>query len=245
MDATNYAEATRAILGWAARGESRYVCLATVNNIMEARASREYREVLRDAALVTSDGMPLVWVLRGLGIRDASRVYGPDLTPMVLKAAAEMGAPVGFYGGSARVLQKLVRLARDRFEGLRVAYAWAPPYRTLTEEEDRAQVHAMNETGVRILFVGLGSPKQDRWMRSHQGRVRAVMLGVGAAFDFLTRAKPQAPPWMQKSGLEWLFRLGTEPRRLAGRYLTRNPRFAVLAAAQLLRSRFDEHRRTA
>ena len=119
------------------------------------------------------------------------------------------------------------------------------PFRSPTLEEDEQVTREINASGVRILFGGLGSPKQDRWMHAHQGRVNAVMLGVGAAFDFLAGAKPQAPGWMRRSGLEWLFRLATEPRRLWRRYLSQNPPFVVLAISQIIRERFYEHRRTA
>jgi len=245
VDATTYADATVRVIGWAREARSRYVCLATVNNIMEAHGSREYQRVMRDADLVTSDGMPLVWLLRGLGVAGASRVYGPDLTITVLAAAAEHGIPVGFYGGSELVLAKLTKAAQSRFPDLRIAYAYSPPFRALTPEEDETAMRAIEASSVRILFVGLGGAKQDYWMHAHHGRVRCVMLGVGAAFDFIAGTKPQAPRWMQQSGLEWLFRLGTEPRRLWRRYLSRNPHFAVLALAQLARTRFHEHRRTA
>jgi N-acetylglucosaminyldiphosphoundecaprenol N-acetyl-beta-D-mannosaminyltransferase len=231
IDATSYAEATERILAWAGRGESRYVCLGAVNNIMEARRSAEYREVMDRADLVTSDGMPLVWMLRLLGSRSASRVYGPELMPLVLDAAADAGIPVGFYGGTADVLARL----KKRFPRVRVAFAESPPFRELTAEEDRRTVEAIRNSGARIVFVGLGSPKQDRWMHAHKDRVQAVMLGVGAAFDFLAGAKLQAPRWMRASGLEWTFRLATEPRRLWRRYLTQNPKFVVIALAQLIR----------
>ena len=235
IDATSYAGATDQVLSWARRGESRYVCCAAVNNIMEARRSPDYRVVMDRADLVTSDGMPLVWMLRGLGVRSATRVYGPDLTRCLLEAAANAGIPVGFYGGTAPLLRHLVALMRFRFPRLKVAFAEAPPFREATPEEDLRTMRAIEDAGVRILFVGLGSPKQDRWMHAHKGRVPGVMLGVGAAFDFLSGAKPQAPRWMQASGLEWLFRLKSEPRRLWRRYLTQNPKFVVLAGAQLLR----------
>ena len=176
-------------------------------------------------------------MLRGLGCRSATRVYGPDLTPLVLQAAADAGIPVGFYGGTDAVLARLVALMRRRFPRLQVAYAEAPLFRTLSREEDARTVDSMNRAGVRILFVGLGTPKQDRWMHAHKDRVQAVMLGVGAAFDFLAGEKPQAPRWMQSSGLEWAFRLATEPRRLGRRYLTQNPKFVFLALAQLLGGR--------
>jgi N-acetylglucosaminyldiphosphoundecaprenol N-acetyl-beta-D-mannosaminyltransferase len=136
-------------------------------------------------------------------------------------------------------------VAAARFPDLRITYAYAPPFRSLTPEEDDEVVRAIRKAGVRILFVGLGSPKQDRWMHAHHGRIAAVMLGVGAAFDFLAGTKPQAPRWMQARGLEWLFRLCTEPRRLWRRYVSQNPRFAFLALTQLIRTRFHEHRRPA
>jgi len=135
------------------------------------------------------------------------------------------------------VLQRFRELAKLRFPALNIVFAESPPFRPLRPEEDERTTNAINQAGVRILFVGLGSPKQDRWMYASRGRVNAVMLGVGAAFDFLTGAKPQAPRCMQRSGLEWLFRLSTEPRRLWRRYLRQNPRFAILAIAQIVRAR--------
>jgi len=237
VDATSYSEATRQIVSWARNSRSCYVCCAAVNNIMEARRSPDYKIVMEQADLVTSDGMPLVWMLRWLGARSATRVYGPDLTPLVLKAAADAGVPVAFYGGTQAVLARLVSLVTRRFPRLRVAYAEAPPFRPLSRKEDEQTVESINRSGARIVFVGLGSPKQDRWMHAHKDRVQAVMLGVGAAFDFLAGAKPQAPRWMQSSGLEWAFRLATEPGRLGRRYLTQNPKFVLLAVAQLLRAR--------
>jgi N-acetylglucosaminyldiphosphoundecaprenol N-acetyl-beta-D-mannosaminyltransferase len=233
-DATSYPAAAAQILGWARAGQSRYVAVATVNNVMEAYDSAAFRSAMNAADLVTPDGMPLVWGLRLLGIRRASRVYGPDLVPAVLAAAAREGIPVGFYGATDAVLTRLIGAVRRRYAGLVVAYAWAPPFRSLSEEEDRAATAKVNASGARILFVGLSTPKQERWMASHRGRVHAVMLGVGAAFDFLAGAKRQAPRWMMRAGLEWLFRLASEPRRLAGRYLKHNPRFVVLFLAQLL-----------
>lgn len=242
VDATTYRDAASRILDWASRRESRYVCCASVNNIMEAHDSSDFRKVMTDADLVTSDGMPLVWLLRILGVRGATRVYGPDLMPIVLRAAADAGVPVGLFGGSEAVLEKLRLRIRARFPAIRIAYSESPPFRPMTADEDQRTVQSIHDAGVRILFVGLSTPKQDRWMNAHRGRIPAVMLGVGAAFDFLAGSKPQAPLWMQRSGLEWLFRLATEPRRLGIRYLRHNPRFAVLALTQLLRERF--HMRT-
>jgi N-acetylglucosaminyldiphosphoundecaprenol N-acetyl-beta-D-mannosaminyltransferase len=206
---------------------------------MEARESEKYRKALDAADLVTPDGMPLVWMLRGLGARPASRVYGPDLTLAVLSAAQAAGLAVGFYGSSEQVLSRLIEKLRWRFTSLDVAFAHAPPFRPISEEEDGEVVRAIAQSGARILFVGLGGAKQDLWMTEHRGRVPAVMLGVGAAFDFLAGTKPQAPRWMQSLGLEWMFRLATEPRRLWRRYLRHNPRFAFLAVKQILGARFS------
>ena len=201
---------------------------------MEAWDSPEFKLINNEADLVTPDGMPLVWGLKLLGHRNATRVYGPDLTPIVLQMAMENQIPVGFYGGSPAVLSRLSDVVASRFPTLQIAYALSPPFRPLTTEEDEEVVTAINHSGARILFVGLNTPKQDYWMAAHRGRVQAVMIGVGAAFDFLAGTKSQAPRWMMKVGLEWLFRLVTEPRRLWKRYLKHNPRFVVLFAMQLL-----------
>ncbi len=235
VDCVDYHEAVARIVHWAHRGESRYVCVACVNTVMEAYDSAAVRRAVAAADLVTPDGMPLVWALRLLGAREARRVYGPDLTPLVLEAAARARLPVGFYGGAPDTLKKLLGVVRQRCPAIRIAYAWSPPFRPLTPEEDVRVVREINSSGARILFVGLNTPKQDLWMHAHRGHVRAVMLGVGAAFDFLAGTKPQAPRWIMPLGLEWLFRLATEPRRLWKRYLKHNPRFVALFGQQLLR----------
>jgi N-acetylglucosaminyldiphosphoundecaprenol N-acetyl-beta-D-mannosaminyltransferase len=147
------------------------------------------------------------------------------------------GIPVGFYGGHPEVLDALVAKLSRRFPRLRIAFAFSPPFRPLTAEEDRGVTEAIEASGARILFVGLGCPKQERWMAAHRPALGCVLLGVGAAFSFLAGAKPQAPRWMQRGGLEWLFRLGVEPRRLWRRYLIQNPRFIWHFARQLLAAR--------
>ncbi len=234
MDATSYPDATARVLAWAGAGESRYVCVANAHVVMEAYDSAEYRRELNGADLVTPDGMPLVWGLRLLGVRTATRVYGPDLTSRLLQAAAGERIPVGFYGGDPPVLRRLLEVVDRRFRDLEVSFAKSPPFRPPTPEEDRLDVEEINGSGARILFVGLGCPKQERWMAEHVERIRTVMVGVGAAFDFLAGAKLQAPPWMQRVGLEWFFRLCTEPRRLGRRYVQQGPRFVGLFLSQLL-----------
>ena len=232
VDRTSYPEAVAQILGWARRGESRYVCCAAVNNAVLSSESPEYRRVMNEADLVTPDGMPLVWWLRLSGHREATRVYGPDLTLHLLAAAAQERLPVGFYGSDCGTLERLAATATARFPGLWIAYTYAPPFRDLTPEEDALVCEQIRSSGTRLLFVGLGAPKQERWMAAHRSRIPAVMIGVGAAFDFLAGTKPQAPRWMQRAGLEWLFRLVTEPRRLGPRYLRQNPKFLALLALE-------------
>jgi N-acetylglucosaminyldiphosphoundecaprenol N-acetyl-beta-D-mannosaminyltransferase len=237
IHATSYQGAAQRVLAWGGHRESRYVCLGVVASIVAALDSPAVSNALEEADLVTADGMPLVWMLRLMGIPDASRVYGPDLTLMLLEQSAAREIPVAFYGSTPEVIQRLTSRVRRRFPKISVAYCEAPRFGSVSEAEDQRSIDAINASGARILFVGLGGAKQDLWMAAHRGRIQAVMLGVGAAFDFLAGTKPQAPRWMQGCGLEWLFRFVTEPRRLWRRYLLQNPRFAFLAIAQLLRAR--------
>jgi N-acetylglucosaminyldiphosphoundecaprenol N-acetyl-beta-D-mannosaminyltransferase len=234
VDATSYERACRQVLAWADHNESRYVCASTVNNAIESVDDPTFRAVMNGADMVTPDGVPLVWGLRLLGCREATRVYGPDLTEKLLALAAARGTRVGFYGGDPGVLATLTYVARRRWKGLHIAYSFSPPFRPLTTEEDDRTIDDIKTSGVQILFVGLGTPKQDRWMAEHKGSVEAVMVGVGAAFDFIAGTKRQAPPLMQRAGLEWLFRLLCEPRRLWKRYLQRNPRFVWLFGRELI-----------
>jgi N-acetylglucosaminyldiphosphoundecaprenol N-acetyl-beta-D-mannosaminyltransferase len=234
VNVTSYAAAAKMVVDWSGNSESRYVCIANVHVLMEAYDSPDFRSVLNHADLVTPDGVPLVWLMRLKGQRAQQRVYGPTLMLRVLEAAAQNGVPVGFYGGTPDVLGSLVKRMQERFDGLNAAFAVSPPFAEMSNQEDADLVEQINRSGIRILFVGLGCPKQEIWMARHRGKVNAVMLGVGAAFDFHAGVKPQAPPWMQGIGLEWLFRLSTEPRRLWKRYLYHNPRFVALAIADLL-----------
>jgi N-acetylglucosaminyldiphosphoundecaprenol N-acetyl-beta-D-mannosaminyltransferase len=237
VDATSYEDATQRIITWANAGGSRTVAVAAVNNVMMAYDDREFMTIMNDADLVTADGMPLVWGLRMLGVPSASRVYGPELTPVVLGRAADEGIPVALVGGTPSVLDALMRCFAEGYPGLQVAYRFSPPFRPMMPEEDQQLVREIEASGARIVFVGLGCPKQERWMAQHRGQISGVMVGVGAAFDFLAGVKPQAPPFMRRAGLEWIFRLATEPRRLWRRYLQQNPRFVALFARQVIAER--------
>ena len=234
VDATSYADATARILAWARAGESRTLVAANVHVVMEGHDDAKCREAVNSADLVTPDGMPLVWTLRKMGFPDQSRVYGPDLTLCLCEAAAREGIPIGLYGGTPQALEALQTAYRSRFPNLKIVYAHSPPFRPLSPEEDEAVVRAITRSGCRILLVGLGCPKQEFWVAQHRGRVPAVMLAVGAAFDFHAGKLRQAPRWMQRVGLEWLFRLLMEPRRLWKRYFKHNPRFVWLVLQQLM-----------
>ena len=234
VHATSYKRAVAQITSWAEINESRYVCAANVHMVMEAYDSRSFMQVVNDADLVTPDGMPLVWAMRRLGIPDQERVYGPELMIKLIEASAQSSIPIGFYGGSPKVLENLVNGIREGYHSIDITYSFSPPFRPLSDEENIRIINEINSSGAHILFVGLGCPKQERWMAQHKGKISAVMVGVGAAFDFYAGTKPQAPVWMQKRGLEWFYRLFQEPRRLWKRYLYHNPRFMLLVLNQIL-----------
>lgn len=234
---TSYFESTAQILAWSAELTGRYVCAANVHMVMEAFDSPDFASIINQADLVTPDGMPLVWSLRALGAHGQQRVYGPDLTLHVAQAASEGRVPVGFYGGDPATRQRMIIALQTSSPELKVAYQYSPPFRPLTSEEDNAVVSDIVASGARILFVGLGCPKQERWMFAHREKLPLVMLGVGAAFDFIGGTKQQSPNWMQRIGLEWLFRFFQEPGRLWRRYLVQNPRFIWFIILQLLGSK--------
>lgn len=237
VDATSYADATARVVAWAANRQSRYLCASNVHMVMHGYDVPAFREVVNAADLITPDGMPLVWGLRALGVESASRVYGPTLALKVCEAAAREGLPVGLYGGTGESLDGFARTLRERCPGLQIACSISPPFRPLTPEEDAAYTAEIADSGARILLVGLGCPKQECWMAAHKEKLPMPMLGVGAAFDFHSGRVRQAPSVLQKCGLEWLFRLVVEPRRLWRRYVLHNPRFVVFFALQLLRAR--------
>lgn len=227
--------ATERILAWAMAGESRTVCAANVHMVMEAHDDPEFCAQVNGADLVTPDGMPVAWAVRLQGIHHQERVSGPELMLETCRLAAMQGIPVGFYGAKPEVLDALESQIRSRFPSLFITYAVSPPFRPLNEAEQTETLDSIRASGARILFVGLGCPRQERWMARHRGIIPAVMLGVGAAFDFHAGTLRKAPLWVQRAGLEWAFRLAMEPRRLFWRYFKHNPRFIFLLGRQLLR----------
>jgi N-acetylglucosaminyldiphosphoundecaprenol N-acetyl-beta-D-mannosaminyltransferase len=237
VDALTWAQALDAIEGWARRRESRYVCACNVHMVMSMRQDQLVSQAVNGADMVTPDGMPMAWMLRALGFPRQQRIPGTDLMWKYCEVAAATRTPVYFYGNTKETLDLLrVRLA-IAFPDLRIAGMEAPPFRELTADEDAQAVDRINRSGAGMVFVGLGCPKQEVWMSRHRGRINAVMMGVGAAFNFHAGTVRRAPGWMQSAGLEWLHRLGAEPGRLWKRYLTTNVSFMLCAIGQLLRSR--------
>ena len=223
---------------WITAGIPRYVCVTGVHGIMESQRDERLRGIHNAAGLVTPDGMPLVWWSRRSGFRDTERVYGPDLLLACCERSMTAGYRHFFYGGAEGVGDRLVHRLRKRFPDLAVAGTLCPPFRTLTPEEDEDIVRRINEAQPDIVWVGLGTPKQEFWMAEHRRLLNApVLIGVGAAFDFQVGLKRQAPRWMQQRGLEWAFRLACEPLRLWRRYLVNNPAFLWLALLQVTRAR--------
>jgi len=235
VSAINMSQALETIAEWIHRREQQYICVRDVHGIMESQSDTKLKQIHNRAGLVTPDGMPLVWLSHLKGFPWVERVYGPDLMLAVCEQSVAKGYRHYFYGGAEGVPEKLITRLTQRFSGLRVAGWWSPPFRPLSSEEDEGLIEIINRTEPDIVWVGLSTPKQEYWMYEHLGRLKApVMIGVGAAFDFHAGVKRQAPRWMQKSGLEWSFRLLNEPRRLWRRYLINNPLFLWMLLLQAL-----------
>jgi N-acetylglucosaminyldiphosphoundecaprenol N-acetyl-beta-D-mannosaminyltransferase len=244
VSAINQDDAVAAIKRWIREDSRQYVCVTGAHGVMECRRNEHLRRIHNESGMVTPDGMPLVWMSRLLGWKRVKRVYGPDLMLKVTEISASNGYRQFYYGGAEGIADKLTEALVRAYPGLQVVGTYSPPYRELTPAEDGEVINAINAAHPHILWVGLSTPKQEFWMANHLGKLDVpVMIGVGAAFDFLAGSKRQAPGWMQRHGLEWFFRLVTEPRRLWRRYAFIVPGFAFLAARQLFGRAFrsSEH----
>ena len=220
---------------WVERHESHYVCVATVHCIMEAQKSDLLKRIYNNASMVTPDGMPLVWMNHLAGQDHVGRVYGPNLMLALCGDSPKHGYRHFLYGGADGVPEKLRDTLEPKFPGIEIVGVYSPPFRSLTPEEDQEVVEMIKASQANVIWIGLGAPKQDVWMAEHIDRLPGtVMLGVGAAFDFHIGRKLQAPHWMQRMGLEWFFRLVTEPKRLWYRYLVYNPLFILGTITQKL-----------
>jgi N-acetylglucosaminyldiphosphoundecaprenol N-acetyl-beta-D-mannosaminyltransferase len=238
----NLEDAVATVKRWIGEGSRNYVCITSVHGVMESWRDKRLRSIHNGAGMVTPDGVPLVWLSRLLGNRRTERVYGPDLMRIMTKVSSEHGYRQFYYGGAEGVAEKLAQALANAHPGLKVAGTFCPPFRELTADEDEVVIDTINTARPDIVWVGLSTPKQELWMSRHLGRIEApVMVGVGAAFDFLAGTKPQAPRWMQRNGLEWLFRLCSEPRRLWRRYAYIVPSFTILVIGELLRRAMRPH----
>lgn len=240
IDATTYAQACDRLQHWVVTGRSGYIVAANVHVVMTGYWHKRYQQIINQAPLVTSDGMPLVWGLKSLGIAQAERVYGPDLMLAWCERAAQEHFPIFLYGGTAETLQKLQSFLQETYPNLAIAGSYAPPFYLLSEREEEEVRKIIQNSGAKFVFVGLGCPKQEEWMARQQGKLNVLMMGVGAAFDFHSGTVSQAPRWIMKCGLEWLYRLGQEPQRLWQRYLLNNPAFVILFAWQWLTTQLSK-----
>lgn len=233
IDALSWDDAIEKIIAWGAVYESRYICICNVHSVVTTTLDPELKKAVNQADMSTPDGAPVAWALRRLGFSSQERINGPDLMWRYLAAAERLGQTVFFYGSTEAILEKLRAAVAASFPRLIVAGTHSPPYRELSEIEAEEELRLINNSGANVLFVGLGCPKQEKWMAAHRGKVSALMIGVGAAFDYHSGTTKRAPLWMQHKGLEWLYRLCTEPRRLFKRYLITNTLFIIGVARQL------------
>lgn len=203
-----------------------YLCFAPVSTLVDCQKSEDYRKVINGSILTNPDGVPLVWLARLRGKKQMQRTCGPDTMLKSCELGQQAGHSHFFYGGTEENNAKMIANLKDKFPHIKIAGQIAPPFKSVGEIEDQSTLDAINQAKPDILWIGLGSPKQDYWMANHRDRLDVpVICGVGAAFDFFSGVKAHAPKWMQRSGLEWLFRLCCEPRRLWKRYIIGNTQF--------------------
>lgn len=234
IDALSWDDTVFRLMQWAKARASRYVTICNVHVVVSASRDPIYRDVINASDMATPDGAPVAWMLRKMGFRQQRRISGPDLMWALCERCAEAGVPVYFYGSTESTLAALDERLHKAFPTLLIGGLESPPFRPLSVEEDAAAVERINASESGFVFVGLGCPKQELWMAAHRGLVNAVMVGVGAAFDFHAGNVARAPEWMRNNGLEWLHRLLSEPRRLWRRYLVTNTLFIIGAVKQLM-----------
>ena len=230
--------AVRRIMAWAQQRKSRYVVFANAHVIVTASRDEEFASVISGADMIAADGASVAWLIRRTSGFDQKRVCGPDLMIALLSRCEQESLPVYLFGSSPLTLGLLVSRLLTLFPSLHIAGFESPPFRAASDAEDEASIARINASGAGLVFVGLGCPKQEQWMRAHRGAVNAAMLGVGAAFDYHAGTLLRAPAWMRVAGPEWLYRLSVEPRRLWRRYLVTNTLFVWGALCQIYRSKF-------
>ncbi|MBF0522430.1 MAG: WecB/TagA/CpsF family glycosyltransferase [Candidatus Omnitrophica bacterium] len=231
---TDLPKTCQIILDWVREGRKTYVCIAPVSTIVDCQKDQVYRDIVNKSGITTPDGMPVVWLLKARGHKAVRRTYGPDLMLEVCEAGHKNGLRHYFFGGTDEVNLLLIKNLRKKFPEIKITGSYAPGIRNIGDKEPSNVLKFINDVKPDVLWVGLGSPKQDYWMANHRALLDVpVMVGVGAAFDFVAGTKKQAPKWIRHSGLEWLFRLCSEPKRLWKRYLVGNTVFIWLLICEL------------
>jgi N-acetylglucosaminyldiphosphoundecaprenol N-acetyl-beta-D-mannosaminyltransferase len=234
ISAINMQQALLTMDSWIKTRAPHYVCVTPAHSVMACYDDPDLRKIYNASGLCTPDGMPMVWLAHWAGYREVERVYGPDLLLAACQHSLDHGYSHYFFGGADEVTKKLVESLQTRFPGLQVAGWESPPFRPLTAEEEQGAIQRIRTARPDFLWVSLGSPRQESWLARYHKEIEVpVQIGVGAAFDFLSGFKPQAPRWIQRSGFEWLYRLFSEPGRLWRRYLMNYPRFIILVLMQL------------
>lgn len=227
-------EAVSIIMSWIKKKESRAVFFCSVHMLMEAYDSEKFAKVMAEADLVCADGRPVYFLQKLLGSKKCEHVFGLETMHAVLKACAEENSSIALFGSSPEVLSELSKKIATRYPEVKIVYSVSPPYRGFSSDEMAEYARDINASGAKVLFVGLGCPKQETWVIQQKNTVQMPMLAVGAAFDFMAERKTAAPHWMRVMALEWIFRLFSEPRRLWRRYIFLNPRFLILVCRQLI-----------
>jgi N-acetylglucosaminyldiphosphoundecaprenol N-acetyl-beta-D-mannosaminyltransferase len=237
VSALTMSRALEEINEWIASERRTYVCVLDVHALVEAQSAPELREIYRFADMVTADGVPLLWLLRGKGHRTAERVCGPDLMPALFDDSQRHGHRHFLYGSTEATLSLLEQELKRRFPRAVMAGSYAPPFRPLSEQEERDADRMVNRANPDIVWVGLGAPKQERWMAAHRPHLNAsVLIGVGGAFDMVAGKVRRAPRFIRRMGCEWMYRLAQEPGRLSGRYLEANTKFVRMLIGERLRT---------
>lgn len=243
IDSIAWTDALHRLTSWGAERRSSYITICNVHVVASAYLESDYGEIINNSDMATPDGAPIAWFIRRSGRLGQQRINGPDLFWKYCELSDNANFNAGqlpsiyLYGGREETLNILTSILSKNFPRLKVAGAFSPPFRPLTLEEDQKVIDDINSSGAGVVWVSLGCPKQERWMAEHKGKINAVMVGVGAAFDYHAGTLKRAPFWMQNNGLEWAYRLIKEPRRLWKRYLVTNTVFLAVGLTQLLRRR--------
>jgi len=238
VNALTFKELGEEIVERIRNNECGYICVATVHMVIEAQKDSRFREIVNSSFKVTPDGMPLYLYLKFQGFKNCERLRGTDITNYICGVCERGNVPVGFYGGEENTLKLLANRIKEKYPELKINYLFSPPFRELDESEKIKIIEDINKSGVEVLFVGLGCPKQERWMYENRKKVKAVMLGVGAAFNFIAGTKKEVPKFLSRLCLEWLWRLLQEPKRLWKRYLIGNTIFVLLVLRELFKKTF-------